>query len=444
MPVLLIALVAAAVAPSPAAVVDVTMISGVSPFDPDCGPSASIHAEVEVSAAVNPADPSNVIAAWQQDRILDGGARSNVVAVTKDGGDTWRTVVVPRLTECSGGHNQKATDPWLAFGRNGVAYLASLTYDGHGQESNLVVSRSTDGGSTWGDPIVVWSYPRIVFNDKETLTVDPYEPDNAYLVWVQIPEPAGIGAAVVTFFSRTTDGGLTWSPPTPIHVPTASRGGQGNEIAVLGDGSLLNVYTELMLAGGYRVMAMRSLDKGTTWLPPVPVASVPSADGPSDPTTGAPVRAGGWITSVESGPDGRVWVTWADESEIMLTSTTDGVVWPAAVAIAAGDKPKFTPVVAVRADGTVAVSYYDFRNDGSESALVTDVWLTTSTDGGATWTEQHLGGPFDHRRAAYSEGRGWFLGDYQGLVAAGSTFIALNAMIGAGPYSDVFAIRATA
>jgi len=81
----------------------------------------------------------------------------------------------------------------------------------------------------------------------------------------------------------------------------------------------------------------------------------------------------------------------------------------------------FEPAVHVNASGVVAVSYYDFRNDVSgDGALTTDHWITHSHDGGATWTENHLGGPFDLHQAPYA--RGYFVGDYQGLDAQGAVF----------------------
>ena len=82
----------------------------------------------------------------------------------------------------------------------------------------------------------------------------------------------------------------------------------------------------------------------------------------------------------------------------------------------------FNPSVAVRDDGTVGVTYDDLRNLTTQtSTLPTDYWLTTSADHGATFgTEQHLAGPFDMLTAPYAEG--FFLGDYQGLVASGNAF----------------------
>ena len=77
----------------------------------------------------------------------------------------------------------------------------------------------------------------------------------------------------------------------------------------------------------------------------------------------------------------------------------------------------------LRPDGTIGVLYYDFRNDtGDPSTLRCDVWLVTSTNG-SDWTERHVAGPFDMRRAPVTPG-GLFVGDYQALTSASGRFIA--------------------
>jgi hypothetical protein len=73
----------------------------------------------------------------------------------------------------------------------------------------------------------------------------------------------------------------------------------------------------------------------------------------------------------------------------------------------------FTPSIRVGSDGTVSVTYDDFRNDTTSTPLETDVWAIHSHDGGTTFTEDHISGPFDMATAAIA--RGYFVGDYQGL-----------------------------
>ena len=93
------------------------------------------------------------------------------------------------------------------------------------------------------------------------------------------------------------------------------------------------------------------------------------------------------------------------------------------------------------ADGTVAVLYYDFRENTLASGLPTDVWLTHSHDGGQTWSEQKVYGPFDMENAPVA--RGWFLGDYQGLSAIGDDLMAFFSVSGdTANTADIVAVRA--
>jgi hypothetical protein len=95
--------------------------------------------------------------------------------------------------------------------------------------------------------------------------------------------------------------------------------------------------------------------------------------------------------------------------------------------------------VAVAADGTVGVTYFDLRNarPGDDGLRVTP-WLATSRDRGATWSDEALSAPFDLRPALLQGA--FFLGDYQGLVAVGSAFVAFfaAAVADADDRTDVF------
>jgi hypothetical protein len=75
----------------------------------------------------------------------------------------------------------------------------------------------------------------------------------------------------------------------------------------------------------------------------------------------------------------------------------------------------------VRDDGTIGVTYFDFRNNTADpTSLPTDLWLTRSSDG-LTWLESHVAGPFDLSIAPNA--LGLFLGDYHALTSIGTTFV---------------------
>jgi hypothetical protein len=107
--------------------------SGSSPFagctaDDVAGQTGTtfLHSEVEPYIDANPANPANLVGVYQQDRWSNGGARGNVASVSMNGGATWTQVVIPGITECSGGVYERATDPWVSFSPNGVAHQISL------------------------------------------------------------------------------------------------------------------------------------------------------------------------------------------------------------------------------------------------------------------------------------------------------------------------------
>ena len=94
-----------------------------------------------------------------------------------------------------------------------------------------------------------------------------------------------------------------------------------------------------------------------------------------------------------------------------------------------GNQQAFTPSVDVAADGTVAVTYYDFRNNTAAEDLITDyfvVHLPHGREKHATtlrnWGDevQLTDESFDMRQAPFAGG--FFTGDYEGLASAGNDF----------------------
>jgi len=115
-------------------------------------------------------------------------------------------------------------------------------------------------------------------------------------------------------------------------------------------------------------------------------------------------------------------------STIVFTESTDGgLTWSPLSRIdqSPGDVQAFTPSVHVASDGTVGVTYYDFRSNTPAAGLPTDQWFihchpTSDCTDLANWAENHVDGPFDIENAATAGG--YFLGDYDGLDSIGTTF----------------------
>jgi photosystem II stability/assembly factor-like uncharacterized protein len=452
-------------------------ISDLSPFPPGCNGAPQTgrvypNSEVEPQVDVNPTNSLNIVGAWQQDRWTDGGANSLIAGVSMDGGATWTQVPIPGITRCGGGGEyERATDPWVSFAPNGDVYFMSQTFNSSNATNAQLVSKSTDGGLTWSDPItLIRDTDATVLNDKVALTADPTNEKLAYSVWTRLVFPnerasaaAGeraLGYRGPTYFARTTDGGQSWEPARKIYDPGQVNQTIANQIVVLPNGTLVNVFDLIYnfkntnKVRGHNVAVMRSTDKGVTWSSPTIVSKLEQVQ-VTDPDTGQLVRTGDIVPDVAvDRQSGALYLVWqdarfsgGDHAGIAFSKSTDGGrTWSDPVQInQVPSVSAFTATVHVADDGTIGVSYYDFRNNTTTQPLDTDYWLVHSHDRGATWSENHIAGPFDMKSAPDSPGRGFFVGDYEGLTAIGDSFVPFfvqaNSGNQAGNASDVYFTR---
>jgi len=218
----------------------------------------------------------------------------------------------------------------------------------------------------------------------------------------------------------------------------------GNQVEVLPNGTLIDGFnlihatTNRKGTRGSNVALVRSPDKGVTWSDDIFVDRLLS-DEVTDPDDGHDVRTGDilpdWAVDRSSNTTtrGNVYVVWmdrrfndADHDDILLARSRDGgLTWDAPVAVHKTPRgvDAFTAMVDVDSQGRVAVSYYDFRNDvPGDAVLSTDLWVTHSHDGGATFPDESraTSSSFDMRTAP--DALGYFLGDYTGLEHNGTTF----------------------
>jgi len=278
---------------------------------------------VEPYLAINPANPSNLIGIWQQDRWSDGGSHGLVAGYSLDDGKTWteKTLLFSRCAggnSGNGGNYARASDPWVTFSKNGAAYAISISFDGvtlaPGSDGSVLVSRSADGGATWSNPTTLVYSGDTAFNDKESITADPTNSNYVYAVWDQLTA-SGFGA---THFARTTNGTSatpTWETEKIIYDPAFDNQTIGNEVVVEQDGTLLDVFEEVdntsSSAASGKIRVIRSIDQGATWSTPITVADN-FAVGTVDPDTGAHVRTGAGLPQMAAGPGQMLVVVWQD------------------------------------------------------------------------------------------------------------------------------------
>jgi len=462
-------------------------VSGTSPFGPltNCGNFPGIfdgtnylNSEVEPWVEVNPLNPDNIVAIWQQDRWSDGGSRGNVAGVSSDGGASWQIVPIPGITDCTGGPWERASDPWVSFSPDGTLHQMSLVFQtnppadriGGFGPNGMAVSKSIDGGLTWSEPIMLIEDddPRVL-NDKNSLTADPTDADFVYAVWDRLkitsaeaiaPENVrpgrglflgiGFGFKGPIYFARSTDGGDSWEPARQIYDPGANNQTIGNQIVVLPNGTLVDFFTELLNfknndknGPGYNfnLALFKSDNKGDTWLPkknPIRAARIFS-NGAVTPDKGEPVRDASILFDVAVDPsNGNLYAVWQDirfngfEQIAFSMSTDGGYTWSAPIKV--NQTPPntdnflraqaFLPSIAATEDGTLAVTYYDFRNDNDTGELADYFSVLCSSDCSdpSNWGDELrlTASPFDYLNAPFAGG--YFLGDYEGLASDGVYF----------------------
>jgi hypothetical protein len=354
------------------------------------------------------------------------------------------------------------------------------------KRGGMLVSRSIDHAANWQAPIaLITSNSPQVLNDKNSITADPTQNQLVYAVWDQLsvaPLTAESGKLLAqndgvaiarklaqrlrtaatgggpffkftfkgpTLFAKTADKGVTWGPPTTIYDPGTNAQTIDNIVEVLPSGELLDFFTNIDSSGNINIGYISSTDKGDNWGGP----SFPSdiqVVGVVSPDSGEAVRDASILYSVAVDPgNGNIYLAWQDDRFSSTSCTTpagtiaiDGIVfsesldggssWSTPVMINQTPtnatnpcrQQAFIPAVVAAGDGTVAVTYYDFRNDtgtpsGFEATDYFAVFCSSDCSSAGNWgSEQRLTtSSFNILDAPVAAGH--FLGDYMGLAASG-------------------------
>lgn len=385
--------------------ISLTQISS-DPFTVGPGQHAT---EVEPHTLAN---GTTQVAAFQTGRIVPGGATAIGWATSTDGGSTWSHGFLPGLTTGNGGGlYNAASDPAVAYdAKHGVWMISTLPILNSGTTPAVVISRSTDGGFTWENPVNVG--PKVNSSDKNWIVCDSYSASpfygNCYSEWDNPDTGDGI------LMSTSSDGGLTWSAA----IGTANKSfGIGGQPLVQPNGT---VVVPIETNG---ISAYSSTNGGASWTSPVTVANIQSH------TDAGGLRSGPLPSAAVDG-EGTVYVVWEDcrfrtkcsTNDLVYSTSSDGTHWSAVTRIpidaTTSTVDHFIPGIGIDpttsgATAHVAVHYYFYpKSSCTQSTCKLYVGYISSHNGGSTWNlPVKLAGPMTLTWLPNSQ-NGLMVGDY--------------------------------
>jgi len=229
----------------------------------------------EISIAVNPNDPSNLVAAWM--KLTTFTIVTIGISHSNDYGNTWSNpVYMPHFS-----NSYTSADPTLITSSDGTFYFAYIDFNGTTNASGGVfVTHSSDGGDSWSTPAqaIDASFAPDIPIDRPWLAIDnsngPYN-GKLYLVTKSIKE------ATMThhiYIIRSNDHGLSWDTPRILDnvLPVGGTANTMGVPCVSSNGSLYVNYLsfDISLSLYVRDVFMRSNDGGQTFIPGI-IANLP-------------------------------------------------------------------------------------------------------------------------------------------------------------------------
>ena len=344
--------------------------------------------EAENAIAVNPTNPSNVVAMSTLPDVVAGLA----VGVSTDGGATWARRVIGSTTADPLG--DICCDEQLAWDRFGNLWMTYLL----NSSGDVFVALSTDGGGSFTKVADIQTKS----GDQPSIAVGPNS------VWVSFTRTPG--NQIQAFGAPVTGLDHFGSFTAPENVPSPGNGDYGDtavgpagqvmvtyQNATNGQGGA-DIYTAVDPDGlgpagfGKPNLVTHSHVGGFDFIPAQPNRSIDAE------ANLAWDRSGG-------AHKGRVYLVWtqetpneSDNTDIMLQHSDDnGATWSPAAKLNDDHttNSQYDPAIALdQTSGALAVSWYDTRNDlgtggsGDTDGIPNDdfqIWATDSTDGGATF-----------------------------------------------------------
>ena len=401
---------------------------------PNPGFDAQNRQSNETTVAFSPAAP-NIIAAGGNDyrMVTVTGDVWFGLYISSDNGATWFNTFVPGFpsdTSAAGLASpllnlDGSGDPVVRFDSAGNLYAVGIAFNRNFDQADRPVDTvvyvakynytpGTPGGtstpnSAANPPNFTYAGTTIVdrgavgfavpgaagfagtFTDKEWAEIDLNSPEssqcagNIYVAHTNFH--ANFGSSPIVF-SRSTDGGATFSNPKTITSgsPSGTPHNQGADIAVAPNGTIYVAYAAFQGGGNSAfngIAIVKSTDCGKKWSQPVFVGTI---NDPQAPGVAFRTPAFAFVAVDDTDPK-VVYVAYqslAGDYDIYVQRSTDaGVTWgtPVQVNEDPGARHQIFPTIEV-SHGALHVAWYDFRNSVPPANDALDVYYASTNNAG--------------------------------------------------------------
>jgi len=402
--------------------------------DLTCSPAPCLFTPVRASSGGQPSNESPLaVSPLDPNKFLSGANDYNCGNIqgfyaTIDGGTTW-------THKCSPGSGGEG-DPVVGYDRLGNAFAGGI------QSGSYKIFISTDDGTTWGAPITVSGPLLGYLADKPWMEVDTHTTspfvNNIYYSGTQFSfsSDSEISASV------SSDGGHTWHTTgidTVQHYPTNVD--QFSDIGIGADGTVYVTWIRCPANGPAgdcggttaNVMFSKSADGGLTWTPATVAFTTKLAPDAcfcafygSLPNTSERISDIPSIEATGAGATAKLYVAYYNwtgtKLQTMLRGSLDGgVTWNAGTVVSSASGDQFFPWVSL-VQGRPVASWLDRRNDPANVKY--QPMFALSTNGGLSFGPARL--LSNKQSNPLNDGfGGGFMGDYRTSVTTGTNFYAV-------------------
>ncbi|MBI2425200.1 MAG: exo-alpha-sialidase [Candidatus Hydrogenedentes bacterium] len=267
-----------------------------------------------------------------------------------------------------------------------------------GRDADILSSRSLDDGITWSPPAALNTNAAIDYGVDYSASVLPGRAGRWIATWTSTDTLGGtLRPGTRIFSSHSGDHGATWSAPEVFSAPPQRTAGYDGAPILETDRQRLWVLawsSDNALDGSigfdYDILYSRSLDGGETWSAPAPLNSNAATDESSDYAPSLATDASGTWMAVWSSYDSLNGTLGLDADILYARSLDGGLTWgaPSALNTNAGSDEVYdgAPLLATDNKGLWVAVWTSRIYDGSTLGSDSDLLFSRSLDDGHTWS----------------------------------------------------------